>query len=71
MTRGLRKAGWRQSAPNAILTLRAETPQDRELFELFHRLPPEQREAVLERLRELVAAQTGAGGNTSRWARRD
>ena len=61
MSKGLHTGRLRRSAPSAILVLRAETPQVRELFELFQRLSPDQRQAVLAQLRELVARAARAG----------
>lgn len=54
----------RSRDPSSILVLRSETPRDRELFTLFHRLSPEDQETVLAQLREAVhraAAKTEFG----------
>jgi hypothetical protein len=41
------------------MVLRAETAQERELFDLFRQLTPAQRDRFLAGLREFVAGQVG------------
>lgn len=57
MPRGLPTTRPRQTGATAIMVLRAETPQERELFNLFKRLTPVQRDRFLAALREFVDGQ--------------
>jgi hypothetical protein len=51
------------------MVLRAETAQERELFELFKQLTPAQRDRLLADLREFVAGQVGTWPGPSRGER--
>lgn len=65
MTKDARPPRSRSRDPSTILILRSETPQERELFALFHRLAPENQEGLLAQLRETVsrtALKAGAEG---------
>ena len=59
MPRGLSTNRPRHAGASAIMVLRAETAQERELFELFKQLTPAQRDRLLAGLREFVAGQVG------------
>lgn len=65
MTRGLPTARPRQAGASAIMVLRAETPQERELYDLFKRLTPAQRERFLAALRQFVAGRGDTWGGPS------
>lgn len=69
MAKGLRNSRPRDTA--SIMILRSETPQERELFDLFHRLAPDQQHAVLDRLREIVAQTNERKTFDDLWARLD
>jgi len=47
------------------MVLRAETPQERELYDLFKRLTPAQRERFLAALRQFVAGRGDTWGGPS------
>jgi len=47
------------------MVLRAETAQERELYDLFKRLTPAQRERFLAALREFVAGRGDTWGKPS------
>ena len=70
MPRGLPTTRPRQTGASAIMVLRAETAQERELFDLFKQLTPAQRDRFLVELRELVARQVGNRQGPSPWAGR-
>jgi hypothetical protein len=50
------------------MVLRAETAQERELFDLFKQLTPAQRDRLLVELREIVAGEVGRRHGPSPWA---
>lgn len=68
MSQDVRTRHSRFRDPSSILVLRSETPRDRELFALFHRLSPADQEGVLAQLREAVRRTTA---NTEFERRRD
>ncbi len=65
MPRGLPTTRPRQTGASAIMVLRAETAQERELYDLFKRLTPAQRESFLAALREFVAGRGDTWGKPS------